>query len=627
MNDFISQEYEEFSSKYGVEETCKDTNDSVLNGAVKVSTPNNQTNVVSGEKLREIQNSTLKSTSDFLSKTFGPMGSNTKIIKGQSHADVSSIYSKDGLKVLKNIINSAPIEASIVEELVDITTHVEKEVGDGTTSTVILSSFIFDKLTKIEKKNNVPPFQLIRFFKDVVGTIEKLIKLDKKDITLDDIYNISMISTNGNEEVSKNIRDIYSEHGFNVNLSVGISNGTSSDIKVYDGLTINEGMSDPAFVNNRENNTSVIKDAHVYHFVDPIDTMDHIKLFEAILLHNIYDPMKNDEDPISTVIVCPRLSKDMTVTLKQLVETMYQYDRNGSAAMKPPVLIISNVVASDEIIMDDIANLCGCKTIRKYIDPEIQKKDIEAGNAPTVENVWEFAGHCEEVVADTSKTKFINPDHMIDKDKNPDPIYTTMMTFLETELKTAQSTGNANEIGLLKRRLSALKSNMVDYLVGGVTVSERDATKDLVEDAIKNCNSAALYGTGYAANFEGLHFSYKAIDIMKDLENYSQYEKDIMIDIARAIFLSYVDTTKVLYGTVCGDAEKIDKYISASIKNKMPYNISSGSLPDDLDDKSGANVRCSIMLDVSILDTISKIITMMVTCNQCCLQSSSLNIY
>ena len=627
MNDFISQEYEEFSSKYGVEETCKDTNESVLNGAVKVSTPNNQTNVVSGEKLREIQNSTLKSTSNFLSKTFGPMGSNTKIIKGQSHVDVSSIYSKDGLKVLKNIINSAPIEASIVEELVDITTHVEKEVGDGTTSTVILSSFIFDKLTKIEKKNNVPPFQLIRFFKDVVGTIEKLIKLDKKDITLDDIYNISMISTNGNEEVSKNIRDIYSEHGFNVNLSVGISNGTSSDIKVYDGLTINEGMSDPAFVNNRENNTSVIKDAHVYHFVDPIDTMDHIKLFEAILLHNIYDPMKNDEDPISTVIVCPRLSKDMTVTLKQLVETMYQYDRNGSAAMKPPVLIISNVVASDEIIMDDIANLCGCKTIRKYIDPEIQKKDIEAGNAPTVENVWEFAGHCEEVVADTSKTKFINPDHMIDKDKNPDPIYTTMMTFLETELKTAQSTGNANEIGLLKRRLSALKSNMVDYLVGGVTVSERDATKDLVEDAIKNCNSAALYGTGYAANFEGLQFSYKAIGIMKDLENYSQYEKDIMIDIARAIFLSYVDTTKVLYGTVCGDAEKIDKYITASIKNKMPYNISSGSLPDDLDDKSGANVRCSIMLDVSILDTISKIITMMVTCNQCCLQSSSLNIY
>ena len=68
----------------------------------------------------------------------------------------------------------------------------------------------------------------------------------------------------------------------------------------------------------------------------------------------------------------------------------------------------------------------------------------------------------------------------------------------------------------------------------------------------------------------------------------------------RAIFLSYVDTSKVLYVTVCGDAEKIDKYITASIKNGMPYNISSGSLPDDPDDKSGANVRCSIMLDVSI---------------------------
>ena len=38
-------------------------------------------------------------------------------------------------------------------------------------------------------------------------------------------------------------------------------------------------------------------------------------------------------------------------------------------------------------------------------------------------------------------------------------------------------------------------------------------------------------------------------------------------------------------------------------------------------------VKCSIMRDVNSLDTISKIITIMATCNQCLLQSPHLNTY
>ena len=50
--------------------------------------------------------------------------------------------------------------------------------------------------------------------------------------------------------------------------------------------------------------------------------------------------------------------------------------------------------------MDDISNLCGCKSIRKYIDPKMLIKDQETGNAPTVDNVFEFYGECEVVIAD-----------------------------------------------------------------------------------------------------------------------------------------------------------------------------------------------------------------------------------
>ena len=620
MNNFL---YEKrlFWNKYNV---VADSGKKEEDKSTSIHVPLNTTNVVTGEKLREIQSETLRRAKEYLSKTFGPMGSNTKIITGNNKDNISSSYSKDGLKVLKSIINSGPIEASIIEELIEISRHVESEVGDGTTSTVILSSLLFDKLIKIQEYHNIPPFQLIRKFNDAVNKIKEKIKNKGTECTLDDFYDISMISTNGNEEVSRNIQKIYKDYGMNVDLSVGISNTTDNIVKVYDGLTITEGMSDPVYITNKAKGTSEIHNAYVYHFADPVDTMDMISLFEAIIKHNIYDQIENNEPAIPTVITCPRLSRDMSAALKALANNLYQYDNMNMESAKPPILIVTNVVASDEVIMDDIANLCGCKSIRKYIDPKMLKRDQELGQAATIENVHEFAGRAELVVSDSKKTKFINPAHMHTVDENgeivDDPIYTALINFLQTEIENTKSTDSAGEIGTLKKRLSALKANMVEYLVGGITISDRDATKDLVEDAIKNCKSAALYGVGYAANFEGLDASYK---YLMDLVSEDHSDNDIDIDIARCIFVSYHEIAEILYGTVSRDNEDIYYHIETSLTSGKPYNIKLGTLSNHPLDE----VKCSIMLDINILDTISKIITIMVTCNQCLLQAPQLNNY
>ena len=618
----IIQSKNDFDSKFK-EKEVKETDESVL-GVVEVPS---KTNVVTGDVLRKIQNETLKKLRNYLSMTFGPMGSNTKIITGNNKETITSTYSKDGLKVLKNISDAGPIEMSIIEEIIGVTRHVESEVGDGTTSTVILSSIIFDKLIKIQEQYNIPPYQIIKKFESAVESIKKSIKDSGHDCTVEDIYDISMISTNSNEEVSNNIKNIYDEFGMNVDLSVGISNSTDSYIKVYDGLTITEGYSDPVYITNKPSGTSEINNAYIYHFADPIDTMEMISLFEAILSHNIYDRYENDEAPIPTVITCQRLSKDMSATLKSLAQQLYSFDQKGAQSAKPPILIVTNVVASDEIIMDDIANLCGCRSIRKYIDPNIQKRDQEDGKAPTTDNVWEFAGRADLVVADAKKTKFINPAHMHIYDEDgtvsDDPIYTAMINFLETEIANNKATDNAHEIGLLKKRLAALKANMVEYLVGGVTVSERDALKDLVEDAIKNCKSASLYGVGRAANFEGLSASY---DLYENSKEIYKEDNNIMKDIYGCIFSSYFEISKILYSTVSRDYEAIEDYIASSIVYGAPYDISEGDLPKD-EKEVGTRVKCSIMLDINILDTISKIITIMVTCNQCLLQAPHLNTY
>jgi hypothetical protein len=181
---------------------------------------------------------------------------------------------------------------------------------------------------------------------------------------------------------------------------------------------------------------------------------------------------------------------------------------------------------------------------------------------------------------------------------------------------------------MLKRRLSALKANMVDYLVGGVTISERDALKDLVEDAIKNCKSAALYGVGYAANYMGLSKSLEvaselyveAVQAEEDELNVRKH-KQLMYDIAKAFYGSYVDATTVLYRSIDSDITSSERHAKESIVNGKPYDISSGDYAD------GDTVLCSIRLDSQVLDTLCRIIGMMITCNQALLMSTTMNVY
>lgn len=576
-----------------------------------------QSNVVSSEKLKKVQNETLNTLRDNLSKTYGPMGSYTAIITGSGPQDILTTYSKDGLKVLKHIYYDSPIELAIQSELVDICKYVEHKVGDGTTSAVILSSLIYDGLLDIISTEKIPPRKMVKEFSNIVNILKKLILNNKRDITLEDIYNICMISTNGNEVVSKNIQDIYEQYKFDINIDVSISNDQNTKIKEYDGMTIDTGYSDPAYINNPAKGTCDIHNAKVYAFQDPVDTPEMIGFFEKIILDNIFIPGSNGEEMIPTVIVCPMISRDGNGLLNKLIESLHQCDQSEAYSQKPPILILTNIHGTDEHIANDITRLCNAKLVHKFINPEVQKHEQETGEAPTLDTIHNFAGECELVSADIEKCKFINT---YDSLKNDNKIYNSIISFLKSEIKNAEDNNeDTATIGRLKKRLRALEANMVEYLVGGITISDRDSLKDLVEDAVKNCASASENGVGRAANFEGLIASYQMATELESDKNSIDYK------IISVIFKAYFEAAKILYGTVI-DEDKIEDTIIRSLENGYPFNVVELLYNEEFTEK-GTNVLCSIMTDIEILDAISKIVSMMVTSNQCLLQTTSLNRY
>lgn len=585
-------------------------------------------NIVKKEQLREVQKQTLANLKDALIHSAGPYGSTTGIIRDGQFTE----YTKDGHTILESIKYNRSIESSIQKELTELTRYIVVKVGDGTTSAVILSSLIFDELCALEVDKKMPPYKIIELFKDIVEVLKKNILTKRRNLTLDDVYDIAMICTNNNKEVSEILYRIYEKHGLDVFIDVGTSTNHQNIIKSYDGLTLEVGYSDPAYINTmaKTNNgstvdagSSIIRNASIYAFQDPIDTPEMTSFLQAIIYKNIFKPYNEYTNSgnsdflkkvVPTVIMAPKISIDNSTFMTDIVQYMYSFGDNLD--MKPPLLIITNIGEVNYEIYSDLWRLCGCKPIKKYIDPEIQKKDIEEGKAPTPETVCNFCGYADEVKSDAYKTTFINPKDMFvdgDPSKGHSQAYKAQLNFIEQQLKVAEEQDeDINEIYNLKRRLHSLKANMVDYLVGGVTVTDRDSTRALVEDAVKNIRSASQNGVGYGANYEGLRA------VHNYLNKVTKSEEEILI--AKVIYNAYKKISELLYGSAIADEEEVKKLVQKSLDEDCgPINLT--NLEFD------GKVLSTIDSDVTILDVLAKIITIMFTTNQMLVQTPNHNMY
>lgn len=584
-------------------------------------------NVVPKEKMREIQSKTLNELRDILFNSFGPNGSYSCIKKDNALPR----YSKDGHTIIGSINYNGVIEQSIKDDIEEITRHIVKTVGDGTTSAVILSSYIFEQIRNLESAN-YKPNEITNALQEIVNSIKNKILESAKEMTIDDVYDISMISTNGNEYISNILKEIYEEFGNSVFIDVTPSTGEDVIIKSYNGMTLNTGYCDSCYVTDSKNNTSVVDHPETYFFEDPIDTREIGVYLDSILSKNIITTINEGkyENLIPTVIFAPTISNDMSALMDSLTSAMANMPVNN----KLPVCIITAYHETSQL--SDLAKMCGAKMIRKYIDQKVYQSDVSRGAAPTPETIFNWAGKCDRVVAYSDKTTFIRPSKMYNEDGSYSEIYNNLLNFLEVEIKKGIENGeNGRDIGRLKRRLHSLKSNMVELFVGGITQSDRDALRDLVEDAVLNIRSASVNGVGLGANMSATR---AVVDMIID-DAYPSKDNYLRNSLLNGIRDAYKNLIMSLYTSGSQISTKLDyinKYdldpiteedLKDIIFSESAEKATNGIVFNIRTNSWETNVKTSIMSDIVILDTISKIIGIMATCNQFVVPSAAHNIY
>lgn len=574
-------------------------------------------NIVDQETLHKQTMAVLKIIADSLVTSFGPYGSATQIKKD----DILPKFTKDGHTILKNIYFNGTLEMSIREVLEDLTSHVVKNVGDGTTSAILLSQLIYKRLaTKCEPNLDgakiydwhLPPAELERQLNDLVKQVSETIMSQTREIkTYEDIHKIALISTNNNEEMAELISGIYMENGTDVYIDVKRSMDNQDYIKIFDGMTLDAGYADKVFVTNEAESTAEINSPKIYFFEDPIDTPEMINFFSAIIYHNIMEPLKDRRELTPTVIMCPKVSSDIAAVMDPLVKTMMNAK---ASSFNIPFCLVSDIYKK-EVLMD-LANLCEASTIRKYISLEQQEKDQENGDAPTVDTIVDWYGTADAVVAGYNKTKIINPKLMYKEGTTEfSDFYKAIISNLEMQLAQAKQDGkNLNDIGNLRRRIHSMKANMVDLYIGGSTPEERDNRFDAAEDAVLNCMSAAEYGYGWGANIQAFNV-------------FNALYKNPNSGIISVVYNSYLDLLAKLYGSSLGEvpssyseaSDEVKDMIKTTIETGIPINLRTG--------KADGLVLSSIKSDITVLDIVANVVGMLVTTKQFLCQSPAHNIY
>ena len=587
-------------------------------------------NIVPKNVLREVQLETIERIANALANSYGPSGSTTLIRKGDDvKGSGVTAYTKDGHSILGSIKFNKPIEMSILDDLKDITRNTVKTVGDGTTSAVILSYEIFRALNEIISDHaNFTEKAVVAELQKVVKDITTIIENSKQKPTIDKIYQIALTSTDGNEEVASSIREIYEQFGLGVYIDVGISNTTNHMVKTYEGLTIDGGYFNPCFINRAKDAVSELQNPNIYIFEDPIDNNYTLNLCYKIVEQNLIAPLTKyntlvqqgnqaEADAVianelkATAIITPTFGRDIRSQMDSIIDMM----SSSKIEQRAPLTIITGMTDVDRLA--DLAAMTGAKTIKKYVDPEVQKSDVEKGIAPTLDNVaTEFGGKAELLVADTKTTKVINPELMFVNDEEGKRVfsseYNNLLASLEAQLAQLDTVKeSATEVNVLRRRIQSLKCNMVDYLIGGVSYTDRDALKDAVEDAVLNCRSAAKEGIGYAANFEGLRAAHEVAEVTSNLS-------PIREAVSNAVYKAYANTVARIYVDYMA-VEDIDQddLIKTLIERNKPIDVTGND----------REVLSSIKTDPTTLQAIVDIVGLMFKTNQFLCPIPDMNTY
>ena len=388
---------------------------------------------------------------DAVAPTLGAAGRNSIY---RSFYSRNPIGTNDGISILKEINLEDEALQMGVDMVKQSSSRTNDEVGDGTTSAVLLAKSMVDKGLKVIKstwfKRGVSPMILKGQIKDAVNELVQKIKDKAKKIDTDeDMFHIANLSME-NEEIAKLVVSAVKKAGENGTVLVEESTGMEIKKEEVEGLKFEKGYIAPFMVTNPLTMEATLNNVSILITDKSLNmNQDLFPLIEEL----------NKQGEKQILIICEGMQGEL---LTSIFANRQRGTFHAVVVQKP----------ADSEILDDIAILTG-------------------GEALTASNTSGYfnASHVKQL-GKASKVIITKDSTLIiggagDKKKISERVFS-----LKADILVA--TGYKKE--MLKERLAKLVGGVVIIKVGAPTEAEMKYLKLKIDDAVAATRAAVEEG-------------------------------------------------------------------------------------------------------------------------------------
>ena len=552
-------------------------------------------NVIPRDEFRELVRGVFNNAAYILQNTLGPFGATTFIEEyGTNHV------TKDGWQLLKYINPENPTDRAILKLLKSIAHQVVVKVGDGSTTSIVASAELLRVIEQSGLLENISPRDLLNKINQTVDEITKEIKKNateiNKDGDLEEIRHLAYISTNGDNNIAEMIQKIYQETG-NPAISFATSKTNQTKLEILNGYKIDfVTYIDRMFINT-DDGLSVQHNPMILTFNHRIDEDYYNKIIAP--LTNIATANRR-----KLVVIASAYTNKLMEKLSVILYSQYNTTKTTESVFLRASLINNNSYD----LYNDFAALCGSMVINDTLVKETLELE---SSEEIIEKAMSWVGSVEKMEV-AEKYTFISgftnkDDEMLDLlTKDAINKYETILSnTLEFETLTV-------DLIQAKDRVSKLKCKMGYIHVGGNSEIAKKANYDLVEDAVKACESAYKYGYN---NGQNLAIIKASLNILKEMGEVDENNKDEMIK--RVICNSIVDAfTGVILRIFANKYSRITQDDVKEILNRIKKCIDDNTAYDLYEEKYSTDIINSCMTDIEILKSVSSMVALLLSSNQ-----------
>jgi chaperonin GroEL len=591
-------------------------------------------NIIPPEEAIRMFKDVFNDASRMMKCTIGPSGGNTLVT--EPYATTPIFPTKDGFRVMNNhVYDDIPYEATF-RMVRDLSSVVNQEVGDGTTSVVIIAASIYLSMIEyLEKNKEITPYGIKNIFdiilKQVTSIISKNYVYDIKPLSHDlkvKIYEkIATIAANNDSRIGKAVADAYAKSGSDytyIDIQESMNEKDIMDVNV--GFEITTGYIDRHMVTNADGITSEYTNP-LYLIVDgPLIAEDLPSLQQWIAWSlSINAPL---------VIIAAEYQKEIFDFLVKCRTTGYKIPtEEGIATVRAPIIAIAldNKTEYGMSRLHDLECALGAKALTtnngKLMEPPKDMTDFKL-----------LVGRSDSVL---SKPHYIRirggGGSRAERDARIAEIEKDIASCIDS---SQHGILEAGRVEMLRRRAGMLQGEMHIIRVGGDSYKEKKNRALIYEDAIMAVKNAIKHGITLGGNVSIYHSIVKNMDFICgniisefNLGTYNiminatkQKLKKVITDVLMIIAQGSLAAFRAVFDNATNDKEFIEKIFARfkeTHRSCVTYNILSNKFESFNNFMILKNVDISVPnlvspgnMDVEILRATFSILGLFLTSNQ-----------